>query len=59
VEDDHIPFLDAGIPAVDIIDLDYGPGNSYHHTPDDTLDNVSVESLDKVGRLVLALLPRL
>jgi hypothetical protein len=59
VEDDHIPFLDAGVPAVDIIDLDYGPGNSYHHTAEDTLDKVSAESLGKVGRLVLALLPRL
>ena len=59
IEDDHIPFLDAGIPSVDIIDLNYGPGNSYHHTPEDTLDKVSVESLDKVGRLVLSLLPSL
>jgi len=59
VEDDHIPFLDAGIPAVDIIDLDYGPGNSYHHTDEDTLDKVSAESLEKIGRLVLALLPKL
>jgi hypothetical protein len=59
VEDDHIPFLDAGIPSVDIIDLNYGPGNSYHHTAEDTLDKVSVESLDKTGRLVLTLLPML
>ncbi len=57
VEDDHIPFLDAGIPCVDIIDLDYGPGNSYHHTEQDTLDKVSVDSLAKTGKLVLTLLP--
>jgi glutaminyl-peptide cyclotransferase len=59
VEDDHIPFLDAGIPSVDIIDLNYGPNNSYHHTTEDTLDKVSPESLEKVGRLVLAMLPAL
>jgi hypothetical protein len=57
VEDDHLPFLDAGIPSVDIIDLNYGPGNSYHHTANDTLDKVSVDSLEKTGRLVLTLLP--
>jgi glutaminyl-peptide cyclotransferase len=59
IEDDHLPFLDAGIPSVDIIDLDYGPNNSYHHTVQDTLDKVSVESLDKTGRLVLTFLPML
>jgi glutaminyl-peptide cyclotransferase len=59
VEDDHIPFLDAGIPAVDIIDLNYGPHNSYHHTLNDTLDNISPESMEKTGRLVLAILPEL
>jgi glutaminyl-peptide cyclotransferase len=59
VEDDHIPFLDAGIPSVDIIDLNYGPQNSYHHTLNDSLDKVSPVSLEKVGRLVLAVLPEL
>ncbi len=54
VADDHIPFLDVGIPSVDIIDLNYGPGNSYHHTNEDTLDKVSPESMEKVGNLVLA-----
>jgi glutaminyl-peptide cyclotransferase len=56
VEDDHIPFLDVGIPSVDIIDLNYGPGNSYHHTSEDSLDKVSPENMEKVGRLVLAVL---
>jgi glutaminyl-peptide cyclotransferase len=59
VEDDHIPFLDVGIPCVDIIDLNYGPGNSYHHTLEDTLDKVSPQSMEKVGKLVLAMLPSL
>ncbi len=56
IEDDHIPFLDAGIPSLDLIDLDYGPGNSFWHTDADTLDKLSPESLEKTGRLVLTLL---
>jgi glutaminyl-peptide cyclotransferase len=59
VGDDHIPFLDVGIPCVDIIDLNYGPNNSYHHTAADSLDKVSPESMEKVGRVVLAMLPEL
>lgn len=59
VEDDHLPFLDVGIPSVDIIDLNYGPGNSYHHTLEDTLDKISTESLEKTGKLVLAVLEEL
>ncbi len=59
IEDDHIPFIDVGIPAVDLIDLDYGPGNSYWHTEADTLDKISAESMEKVGRLVLEVLPML
>lgn len=59
VEDDHLPFLDVGIPSVDIIDLNYGPANSYHHTKEDTLDKISAESLEKTGKLVLAVLAEL
>jgi Zn-dependent M28 family amino/carboxypeptidase len=43
--DDHTPFLEAGIPAVDIIDFDY----PHYHTMQDTLDKVSAESLQAVG----------
>ena len=43
--DDHTPFLEAGIPAVDIIDFDY----PYWHTTGDTPDKVSAESLQAVG----------
>ena len=53
VEDDHIPFLRAGVPAVDIIDLE----NPTWHTPQDTLDFVSARSLQIVGDVVLAALP--
>jgi glutaminyl-peptide cyclotransferase len=59
VGDDHLPFLDAGIPSVDIIDLNYGRNNSYHHTTEDTLGKISPESMEKVGRVVLAMLPDL
>jgi len=59
IGDDHLPFLDIGIPSVDIIDLNYGPQNSYHHTTNDTLDKISPESMEKVGKLVLAFLPEL
>jgi len=53
VEDDHLPFLTAGIPAVDIIDLDYPAW----HTAEDTIDKVSARSLQIVGDVVLAALP--
>jgi glutaminyl-peptide cyclotransferase len=60
--DDHIPFDEAGIPAVDLIDFTYGPGPSpgaYWHTPEDTLDKVCPESLDAVGGPALVALPRI
>jgi len=44
--DDHIPFVQRGIPAVDIIDFDY----PYWHTTQDTPDKVSGESLEAIGR---------
>ena len=45
VEDDHLPFVKRGVPSIDLVDLDYGPNNSYHHTAQDTLDKISVRSL--------------
>jgi len=57
--DDHQPFLEAGMPAVDLIDFEYGsaPGrNDYWHTPQDTLDKLSAESLGIVGRVVIGVL---
>lgn len=52
--DDHRPFLDQGIPAVDIIDFDY----PYWHTVADTADKVSPQSLERVGRLLEELVRR-
>lgn len=45
VQDDHLPFVKRGVPSIDVIDLDYGPNNSYHHTAQDTIDKVSARSL--------------
>ena len=53
IEDDHIPFLQAGVPAVDLIDLDYPAW----HTPQDTMDKLSAKSFQAVGDVVLAALP--
>jgi glutaminyl-peptide cyclotransferase len=47
--DDHTPFLEKGIPAVDLIDFDY----PYWHTTQDTPDKVSAESLQAVGNTLL------
>jgi Zn-dependent M28 family amino/carboxypeptidase len=46
--DDHLPFVQKGIPSVDIIDFDY----PYWHTTHDTLDKVSSVSLERIGRVL-------
>jgi Zn-dependent M28 family amino/carboxypeptidase len=56
VEDDHEAFLDAGIPSVDLIDLQDYP---YWHTADDTLAHVSARSLQIVGDVLIAALPEI
>lgn len=57
--DDHVSFKLAGMDRViDLIDLDYGPGNSLWHTTNDRVENCSPRSLAKVGTLVLSSLPR-
>jgi len=33
VQDDQLPFVERGVPSIDVIDLDYGPNNSYHTPP--------------------------
>jgi glutaminyl-peptide cyclotransferase len=53
VDDDHIPFVHLGVPCADLIDLDYGYNNVYHHTPDDTLDKLDPKSLEIVGSVIL------
>ncbi|HNT06377.1 MAG TPA: M28 family peptidase, partial [Anaerolineae bacterium] len=46
--DDHVPFLQRGFAAIDIIDFDY----PYWHTTQDTPDKVSPESLQRIGRVL-------
>jgi hypothetical protein len=53
VEDDHLPFVEAGVQSIDIIDLDY----PQWHTAQDDLDHVSARSLQIVGDVVLDALP--
>jgi len=55
IDDDHIPFVKAGVPSVDIIDLDYAAW----HTAQDDLDHVSADSLQVIGDVILAALPDL
>jgi Zn-dependent M28 family amino/carboxypeptidase len=52
--DDHIAFIEAGIPAVDILDL----RDPAWHTVRDLPENCSAETLDQIGRLVLELIAR-
>ncbi len=59
IKDDHLRFLDAGIPSVDLIDFEYGPSNEFWHTGADRLDKCSAKSLEIVGRIVLEGLPEL
>ena len=62
IGDDHVPFVERGIPAVDLIDYEFGPGprpGAYWHTTEDTLDKVCPESLDAVGEAALAVLPEI
>jgi Zn-dependent M28 family amino/carboxypeptidase len=54
-EDDHIPFVRRGVPAVDLIDFD----KSYWHTAEDTMDKLSAHSFEVVGNVLLAVLREL
>jgi Zn-dependent M28 family amino/carboxypeptidase len=67
--DDYDPWLQAGVPSVDVIDFDYGPNarsrpgdpdwNIYWHTAEDTVEHCSPQSLEVVGRVVLGMLQEL
>ena len=53
IEDDHLAFVARGVPSIDLIDLDYGPNNSYHHTAQDTIDKISAHSLAIDGDVLM------
>ena len=62
IDDDHVPFAQAGVPALDLIDFEYGPGpgpGKYWHTPEDALDKVCPESLEAVGAAAEQALPEI
>jgi hypothetical protein len=63
VTDDHVPLLEKGLRVIDVIDIEYGPPDrngtanpSYHHTLQDTIDKISVKSLQIVGDVALSLI---
>ena len=56
--DDHVPFLDAGYPAIDLIDFEFGSKpslNDYWHTHEDSIDKVSADSMAVAGNLAIGL----
>ena len=53
IEDDHLPFVHNGVPVADIIDGPYGYNDSFHHTTEDTVDKLSVKSLQVAGDVAL------
>jgi hypothetical protein len=59
VEDDHLPFLERGVVALDLIDFDYGPNNQFWHTEQDTVDKLSAHSLEVVGKVLLSVIGKL
>jgi hypothetical protein len=63
VTDDHVPLLNKGLRVIDVIDLDYGPlgpdgvaSPNYHHTLQDTIDKISVKSLQVVGDVAVEMI---
>lgn len=59
IEDDHMPFVGAGVNAIDLIDLNYGPQNSYWHTAKDTPGKLAAHSFQVVGDVVLETIAQL
>ncbi len=52
-DDDHTPFVQRGVPCADLIDFDYGYNNVFWHTPQDTIDKLSANSLEITGNVIL------
>jgi glutaminyl-peptide cyclotransferase len=58
VEDDHLPFVQRGVPSLDVIDFQYGTAadpEAFHHTDQDTMDKLSVASLQVAADMFLDL----
>lgn len=59
ISDDHMPFVQLGVNAIDLIDFDYGPNHSYWHNEQDTLDKLSAASFDVIGKVLIEVLRKL
>ena len=59
VIDDHRPFLKSGIPAINLMDFEFGLANSYWHTEEDNIEKISPESLEIVGNTVFLMIWRI
>jgi Zn-dependent M28 family amino/carboxypeptidase len=59
IGDDHHPFLAIGVPAIDLIDFNYGPQHRWWHTEEDTMDKLSAASLQAVGDVIIRALKKL
>ena len=59
IDDDHMPFVNAGVNAIDLIDFSYGPNNSFWHNDKDTMDKLSAHSLQVVGEVVVGVVSEL
>jgi len=59
IQDDHSPWLERGIPTLDIISFDVTHDVPYWHTPQDTMDKISPRTLQVVGDVILASLPEI
>jgi Zn-dependent M28 family amino/carboxypeptidase len=55
IMDDHVPLIEVGLRVIDVIDLDF----AHHHTPEDTEDKVSPQTLQVVGDVALAVIRRM
>jgi glutaminyl-peptide cyclotransferase len=53
ISDDHLPFMKIGVPCADIIDINYGYNNVFHHSVQDTVDKLSTKSLEISGTVIL------
>lgn len=59
MDDDHLPFVAAGVSSIDLIDFDFGPDNSYWHKETDTADKLGAQSFQVVGDIVVKLITEL
>ena len=59
IGDDHIPFADIGIHAVNLIDVEYGPGNGFWHTNEDSPDKLSTHSFGMIADVLVGVLEAL